>query len=376
MRLPLEIAMEVGSFLDRPSLAVCTTQLCWSGVGFVSRRCTDSAKVTTIKLHNLVELCRTASHTLGAGQEQADGLATEAIKRIELCLARRTSIEKVVIVFNLMAYGRANMDFYSAIHRHFQISTNRQFNNGPSVAVEWHARARSNTEVTFLLGGTIGGRVNDGRPRVWCQSLHALNLAFADVGDVSALKSCPALHTLDLVDTKVTDVSPLASCQYLSTLDLAHTQVIDVSALASCQALHTLNLMYTKVIDVSALASCPALHSLDLTSTQVIDVSALASCQALHTLNLNSTQVSDVSALASCQALHTLNLSNTQVSDVSAMASCPALHTLDLMNTQVSDVSALAACGSLRYVHGCEHMLGYTTIARLIENRRLRAQGL
>jgi hypothetical protein len=68
---------------------VCTTQLCWSGVGFVSRACTDGAKVTTIQLHKLVKLCRTASRTLGVGHEQANGLATEAIKRINLCLVRR-----------------------------------------------------------------------------------------------------------------------------------------------------------------------------------------------------------------------------------------------------------------------------------------------
>jgi hypothetical protein len=85
MRLPLEIAMEVGSFLDRPSLTVCTTQLCWGGVGFVSRPCTDSAKVTTVPLHKLVRMCRTASRTLGVSQEQTSGLVAEAIKRVDLC---------------------------------------------------------------------------------------------------------------------------------------------------------------------------------------------------------------------------------------------------------------------------------------------------
>jgi Leucine-rich repeat (LRR) protein len=354
MRLPLEIAMEVGSFLDRPCLLVCTTQLCWNGVGFVSRPCTDSAKVTTIQLHKLVELCRTASHTLGAGQEQSNGLAAEAFERIDLCLTRRASAEKVVFVFDLTArgsHGRTNTDFYSDIHRHFQVSSNLQFNNGPMFAVEWHARAKSIAAVTFLLGETTGGGVNDGRRLALCQSLHALYLSGTKVSDVHALTSCEALHTLNLARTLVTDVSALASCQALHTLHLNYTRVSDVSALASCQALHTLHLDNTQVKDVSALASCQALHTLHLNNNQVSDVSALASCRALHTLYLDNTQVKDVSALASCQALHTLHLNYTRVSDVSALASCQALHTLYFDNTQVKDVSALAACQALHTLH-------------------------
>jgi hypothetical protein len=155
--------MEVGSFLDRPSLAVCTTQLCWGGVEFVSRPSTDSAKATTIQLHSLVALCRTASEVPTVGQEQTNGLATEAVKRIDLCLARRTSAEKVVFVVDLVGfYKKANTDIYTDIHRHFQVSSNLQFNNGPpSLAVEWHARAKTISAVTFLLG----------------QSLHTLDLS-------------------------------------------------------------------------------------------------------------------------------------------------------------------------------------------------------
>jgi hypothetical protein len=77
MRRPLEIATEVGSLLEGPFLAVCTTQLCRNGVGFVSRPSTDSAKVPSIHLYNWVKPWRTASHALGAGQERADGVATE-----------------------------------------------------------------------------------------------------------------------------------------------------------------------------------------------------------------------------------------------------------------------------------------------------------
>jgi hypothetical protein len=371
MRLPLEIAMEVGSFLDRPSLMVCTTQLCWSGVEFVSRPCRDNAKVTTIQLRKLVKLCRKRYEAPTLDQEQINGLAAEAIKRINLCLVRRTSAEKVVFVLDLTgANGKANTDIYFAIHRHYSLSSNLQFENGPSLAVEWHADAHSTRAVAFLLGERSGCRSDDGRPLAWCQSLHALDLTDAKVNDVSPLASCQALHTMYLNTTDVSDVSALASCQALHTLYLSETLVSDVSPLASCQALHTLDIEDTQVSDVSALASCQALHTLNLGRTDVSDVSALASCQALHTLKLSETLVSDVSALASCQALHTLYLSETLVSDVSALASCQALHTLKLMWTEVSDVSALVACGSLRYLDGCESMRGYEAIERLLKDRR------
>jgi Leucine-rich repeat (LRR) protein len=399
MRLPLDIAMEVGSFLDRRSLTVCTTQLCWDGVEFVSRPCKDSgANVTTIQLHKLVELCSAASEAPTMGQEHTNsytnGLVAEAIKRIDLCLVRRTSAEKVVVVvFDLTGVNAiVNADIYSDIHHHYSLSSNLQFENGPSLAVEWHARARSMSGVTFLLGEINRDHLNNGRPLALCQSLHTLDLKLTDVRDVSALAwcqalhtlnlfetpvrnlsplaSCPALHTLDLALSAVDDVSTLASCQALHTLYLTSTGVVDVSPLASCQALHTLHLDETVVSDVSALASCPALHTLDLNNTLVKDVSALASCQALQILDLNNTHVSDVSALAACQTLHTLRLNNTLVKDVSALVSCQALHTLCLDGTPVSDVSALVSCGSLRNLIGCgEHMLGYEVVARLLENR-------
>jgi hypothetical protein len=293
-------------------------------VGFVSRPCTDSAKVITIQLHKLVPLCRTASHTPGVGQEQTNGLATKAIKRIELCLARRTNAEKVVFVVALWWLRvKANTDCFSAIRRHFQVSSNRQFNNGPILAVEWHACADTTPAAPVRLVKTTGGRLKFGcRLRLF----HSLDLSYAVLSEEPAPGSCHALHTLNLTGTQVFDVSALASCQSLHTLKLARTQVCDISALASCQALHTLDLFLSKVRDISPLASC----------------------QALHTLSLYTTQVNDVSALASCQALHTLTLS------------C----------TPVRDVSALAACGSLRYLHGCEHMLGYGAIARLLKARR------
>jgi hypothetical protein len=235
MRLPLEIAMEVGSFLDGPSVTVCTTQLCWGGVGFVLRPCTDSAKVTTIQLHCLFPLCRIASRTLGVGQEQEDGVATEAIKRIDLCLVRRTSAEKVAFVFDLTtANFRSNMAIYSAMHRHYSLSSNLQFENDPSLGVEWHARAESFSEVAFLLGKRNGFRLNDGFALRLCQSLHALDLRFADaVRDVSAFASCRSLHTLKLSGTLVNDMSALASLRSLHTLQLARTKVNDISALAS-----------------------------------------------------------------------------------------------------------------------------------------------
>jgi hypothetical protein len=62
-------------------------------------------------------------------------------------------------------------------------------------------RANSIAAVTFLLGETTGGCLNDGRPLAWCQFLHALDLTCADVSDVFAPASCHTRQTLTLTGT-------------------------------------------------------------------------------------------------------------------------------------------------------------------------------
>jgi hypothetical protein len=103
---------------------------------------------------------------------------------------------------------------------------------------------------------------------------------------VSAFESCQSLHALDLSYTQVSDVTALASFQNLHTLDLWGTEVVDVFALESCRNLHTLKFRYSKVNDVSVFSPCQSLNTLDVGKTQVSDVSALASCQSLHTLRI------------------------------------------------------------------------------------------
>jgi hypothetical protein len=372
MRLPLELAMEVGSFLSRHYLLVCATQLCTSGMGFVANPRIDLIRTTTILLHQLIPLCRYSYWTL-VKRACTRRIAQECIKRIELCLARRTHTERVILVANLRGELVHNQALYSGLQCHFKEVAYLQVNTSKGLAIEWHADAGSLLDVGFLLGPTPA---NSGQVLVeapgfgTCLTLHKLDICHSSTSDVSALASCEALHTLDLGCTRVVDISALASCAALHTLTLWATKVSDVSALAACRSLQTLDLWNTPVNDVTALASCQSLHSLYLTNTQVSDVSALASCQSLHTLNLNSTQMSDVSALALCQSLHTLNLNNTQVRDVSAFASCQSLHTLNLNRTQVSDVSALASCQSLRNLYGASGMGGYEHVEDVIASRR------
>jgi hypothetical protein len=250
MRLPLELAAEIGSYLNPEDLVVCTTQLCIGGVEFVSRPRTDTTETTMeINLHELVLCCR-LSHWSLLKRLCAKAIAREAVKRIELWLARHTSVEKVVLRVKFYGTPRELSDRFvsSALCRHLNTVPCLQANTSGGLAVEWHVQAKSLSAVGFLLRATLAKAV-----------------------------SGPPL---------------LAAClQTLHTLELAGTRVKDVSVLAGCQSLHTLNLSWTGVTDVSALALSPALHTLNLRGTQVSDVTALASFQSLHTLNLRDTQV-------------------------------------------------------------------------------------
>jgi hypothetical protein len=340
MRLPQELAMLVGSFLDPHDLKVCT-QLCSSGTEFVANLFANDA--TTILLHELVACSRWSPGV--------DDFAQACTKRIESFVARHINVRTVILAARLWHEHAAKASVYSDIHRRLQLGSSFQLSQNQGVVVEWHVRAESIAQVVFLLEVDVpqgGGRVSHSSAGgVQRQYLHTLDLYNAQVSELCGVALFTSLHKLDLARTQVRDVSPLASCQSLHTLNLSYCGVNDVSPLASCQSLHTLILSSTHVSDVSPLASCQSLHTLVLQRTEVSDVSPLASCQSLHTLNLSYCGVNDVSPLVLCQSLHTLNLKSTQVNDVSVLASCTSLHTLDLQETQVSDVSALASCQSL-----------------------------
>jgi hypothetical protein len=363
MWLPQELAMLVGAYLDPHDLAVCTTQLCSSGPGFVANLFANDT--TTILLHMLV-----ARYRLSAG---VDDVAQECIVRMESFLVRRGNVRTIILHAPLKHGSAANASVYSDIHDRLQQSSSFQLSQNQGITVEWHVSAESIAQVAFLLKVDVPKESacasDSSAGDTIRQYLHTLDLSDTEVRDVSVLATCQSLHTLVLAGTGVNDVSVLASCRSLHTLDLTHTRVSDVSVLASCQSLHTLDLSRTEVSDVSRLASCQSLHTLNLLCTQVRDVSGLASCQSLHTLNLSGTHVSDVSVLSSCQSLHTLMLRCTQVRDVSVLACCKSLHTLDLGKAQVSDVSALASCLSLRKLCGAEGMVGGTDILRMIAGR-------
>jgi hypothetical protein len=333
--------MLVGSYLDPHDLAVCTTQLCSSGPGFVANIFTNDG--TTILVHELVACCRLSAGVVDVAQE--------CMERLESFLARRGNVRTIILDVKLKRECAINASVYSDIRDRLQQGSLFQLSQNQGITVEWHVSAESVAQVEFLLKVDV--------PK---DSARA-----SDSSASGAIRQY--LHMLDLSETEVRDVSVLSSCQSLHTLDLRFTQVSDVSALASCQSLHTLNLCGTRVNDVSGLASCQSLHTLDLRSTRVSDLSGLAQCQSLHTLNLSQTEVSDVSALTSCQNLHTLDLWYTQVSDVSVLACCKSLHTLDLGETQVSDVSALASCLSLRKLCGAEGMVGGYDVLRMISGR-------
>jgi hypothetical protein len=369
MQLPLEIAMEVGSFLNAHDLTVSTTQLRLKGVKFVARPITDRNATMRIRLDQLIWCLSSSSSQPTAQRKSAQWVAQEAAKRIEFCLTRRANVAKIASHHN--GFNIMNEHVYAELYRHFQHAAQVQPNQNQAITVEWHLSRARVTQVAGLVelgSATAPSSEAAVHPRYRQQLM--LNNLYVTHTDVSVLASCQSLHTLDLSGNEVTNVSVLASCQSLHTLDLSETIVADVSALASCQLLHTLNLSWSRVTDVSALASCPSLHTLDLSRTRVTDVSALSSCLSLHTLDLSRSRVTDVSALVSCVSLYNLNVSVTQVSNVAGLAASKSLHTLNLIASKVRDVSALQSCVSLRKIDGASGIAGYRALLRLLFQRQ------
>jgi hypothetical protein len=229
MRLPPDLAMLVGSYLDPHDLRVCMTQLCSGGTGFVATGCANDA--TTILLHELVVCCRLS--------DGVDGIAHECMERIESFVSRRGNVQTIILYVQVRREHATNASVYSDIHRSFKQRSSLQLGQNQGITVQWHVSAESIAQIEFLLKVDMP---KDG----------------THVSDSSAGGAIRQyLHTLNLSRTKVSDVSVLASCQSLHTLNLSYTAVSDVSVLASCQSLHTLSLSCSPVNDVSVLASCP-----------------------------------------------------------------------------------------------------------------------
>jgi hypothetical protein len=393
MQLPLEIAMEVGSFLDARDLRVSTTQLCSEGVKFVARPITDRNATMHIVLDGLISSSSASSYPPAAQRASAQDVAQEALKRIEFFLARRANVAKITLYLDGIFILNKRGSVYAELYRHFQHAAQVQPNQNQAITVEWHVSRALVTQVAGLVElGSATAPSNEAAvyPRyrlllmlntlydshtgvselALCQSLHTLDLSGSRVPDVSALASSQSLHTLNLSGSRVTDVSVLAQCHSLHTLRLSDTQVSDVSALATCPSLHKLTLSGTKVRDVSALASCQSLHTLILFHTAVADVSALASSESLHRMCLDDTKVTDAAALARCRTLHRLDLRKTEVSNVAGLAASKSLHTLNLLGSKVRDVSALQSCVSLRKVYGASgSMAGHGALMQLLIQR-------
>jgi Leucine-rich repeat (LRR) protein len=399
-RLPVELAMEVGSYLTSQELQTCTDHLCRTGVEFVSVPVAQRVKKLKVNVVALITSCTRAIAPEPSAAKRAKSSPVEPqqmVARIELYLSRHQHVEVIILFANIRLGTLAKHgSIYSEIEHAIQFL--RRPDRGDGKVVEWHVRADSvpslgafqslhtldlsqSDEVVDLSALASSypslhtldlswSKVTDLAALASSPSLHTLDLSWSKVAEVSPLAACPSLHTLKLIGSDDTDLTALASCPSLHTLDLSHSQgtdvsvlasfsslhtlnlgyssnVTDVSVLAACQWLHTLDLTYTRVADLTAFASCPSLHTLDLTYTRVIGVAALASCPSLHTLKLSNTKVTDVSALASCPSLCALYLGGTDVVDVSALSSIQSLHTLNLGRTGVADVSSLASCPSL-----------------------------
>jgi hypothetical protein len=112
---------------------------------------------TTILLHELVACCRSWC----AGD---DDVAQECIKLLESFLARRGSVQTIILDAKLRDEHATNASVYLDIHRRLQQGSSFPLSQNPGITVEWHVSAESMLQVAFLLGSDVpkdGARVSD-----------------------------------------------------------------------------------------------------------------------------------------------------------------------------------------------------------------------
>jgi hypothetical protein len=386
-RIPLVLAQEIGSFLVRDEIRICLTQVCSSGLSFLSVPAT-STRTAVLALQTLIRSCYIAVCAPTTSWSLYDDPTSTlypkvgelVVERIASLLSHRPHIQRFVLKVDRRA-KKCLRDFTlvnELVYRQLnQVRCGEVMAQGRNIAIEWQVCANTIKSLAPFRAlhqlDFVDVNVKKFPGLASCRTLHTVDISRSKIVNLAALASCQALHTLNIRDSNVVDVSVLASCQVLREADLSHTGVSDVSALASCPELREVELSHTGVSDVSVLASCPALRKVDLGHTKISDVTALASCPELREVFLDHTLVTNVSALGSRRYLETLFVSGTQVSDVSVLASSQTLRMLHLHGTSVADVSAFVDCVSLRVLSCClsPPPNGYAEVQRSINARRL-----
>jgi hypothetical protein len=387
-RFPLVLAQEIGSFLGRYELRTCISQVCSSGLSFLSVPATGP-RTAILQLRILIRSCYDAicasSTTSWQHYDQpkrtVDPKVGELVaKCIASLLTRRPHIQRLVLKAEIRSikYIRACNPVEAQVYNQLnQVGREEAMVQGRNVAIEWHVDAK---KVKSLAPFRALHRLDFVRVEVMKfpalasrRTLHTVNISNSKIVNLAALASCQALHTLNISGSEVVDVSVLASCPELRNVNLSRTDISDVSALASCPELRNVNISRTKISNVSVLVSCPELRKVFLSQTKINDVAVLASCPELRVVSLSYTLVTDVSALGSCRYLEELFLTSTPILDVSVLASSQTLRLLDIKNTSVTDVSALVDCVSLHTLrcYDWARPIGYAEVERSIKARRL-----
>jgi hypothetical protein len=384
-RIPLVLAQEIGSFLERDELRICLTQVCSSGLSFLSVPA-NSPRTAILAMQTLIRSCYIAvcspTTSWSLYDEPTSTLYPKVgelvVERIASLLSLRPHIQRFVLKVDRRArkcrrhFTLVNELVYNQLN---QVGCEEARLQGRNAAIEWQVCANTIKSLAPFRAlhrlDFFNVNVKKFPGLASCRTLHTVDISRSKIVNLAALASCQALHTLNIRDSDVVDVSVLNSCQALREVDLSRTDISDVSALASCPELSKADLSHTSISDVSVLASCPALRKVDLGFTDITDVSVLESCPELRTVYLDGTLVTDVSVFGSCRYLETLTVSDTTVSDVSVLASSQTLRMLEITFASVTDVSALVDCVSLRTLR-CSSgpkPSGYAEVERIIKAR-------
>ena len=182
------------------------------------------------------------------------------------------------------------------------------------------------------------------------ESVAHLDLSFAGLADLGALRGLTGLRELNLGGNAVVDVGALSGLTDLRVLDLSSNAIADVGPLSSLTGLRRLDLSANSIVDVSALSGLTGLEVLLLDGNRIADVVPLWALQGLVNLGLSGNRIADVGLLAELGALQRLDLSGNRLADVSPLGDLSGLVWLRLPGNAVVDASPLGRLTVLRWL--------------------------
>lgn len=186
------------------------------------------------------------------------------------------------------------------------------------------------------------------------KKLQFLRIQYANISDISFLRTLTNLQTLYLDHNLIDNIEPLKKLLDLKHLRLKSNQIFDITVLTSLNELEVLQLGTNSITNVVPLHSLTKLRNLDLSYNYINNISALRNLSNLKVLKLggdkhfSKNNISNIYVLKNMIKLRILSLRGNEIKDISVLASLTHLQDLDLGENHIQDITHLKKLQNLQ----------------------------